>query len=414
MCGAGMHTNNMTKQTITPKQYSLQVTPIVIHGFNDLGSTLTTEFEGFFRTFFTQGIISIPDSFIKASAEVFSKFDKKQRIALGDAYFNNFTVVTENLLARKQYDVAFRLWTQILAFVKEWEDKNKPLKLHKGTPYYFSGVSSIHQNDFDAALMSMHNALIEDKVNNPKWDEAPGYYFLTLNDQNGNQYFKPFVDGMVGFIRDRLDGQGAQGGKYKNHYHKARNGTLTYQQFRSKFLDDKSVNEEVKYFFVYSIIRIWHLRRLHKSKVGDELMAPLIFTSALFSLLLVIDNLFKGWNNPGGSRWKFAAHLHELAKSEGWIPSSTTIRNYMQDLDVATRSENDFEKWCKDLVGDGGRKYCTQSGRELSSIEADFVLAYGLRNFSAHSIKSQKVLWDLYTHVLQSLLNSLFKVLEIS
>lgn len=81
----------MINKTITPKQYSLQITPIVIHGFNDLGSNLTTEFEGFFRTFFTQGVISIPDSFIRASEEVFSKFDKKQRIALGDAYFNNFT-----------------------------------------------------------------------------------------------------------------------------------------------------------------------------------------------------------------------------------------------------------------------------------------------------------------------------------
>ncbi|MBU0978220.1 hypothetical protein KKF92_00095 [Patescibacteria group bacterium] len=404
----------MAKKTITPKQYSLQITPITVHGFNDLDKDLTLEFEDFYRPFFTQGVINIPDSFIKTSEKVFSRFDKKQRIALGDVYFNNFTVVTESLLVRKQYDVAFRLWTQILAFVKDWENKNKPSKLHKGTPYYFSAVSSIHQNDFDAALMSMHNALIEDKVNNPKWDEAPGYYFLTLNDQKPDQYFKPFVDGMVGFIRDRLDGQGSQGGKYKKHYYATRGGALTYRQFRSKFLDDKSVNEEVKYFFVYSIIRIWHLRRLHKSKVGDELMAPLIFTNALFSLLLVIDNLFKKWNNPGGSRWKFAAHLHELAKHEGWIPSSTTIKSYMQDLNVTNRSGNDFENWCKDLAGDGGRKYRTQNGRKLSTIEADFVLAYGLRNFSAHSIKSQKILWNLYTGILQSLLNSLFKILEIS
>jgi len=403
----------MSKQSITSQQYSLQIAPIVIHGFNDLDSDLTVQFKNFFRNFFTQGVIDISDDFIKASEKVFSMFNKKQRVALGDAYFNNFTIVTENLLASKRYDVAFRLWTQILAFVRNWEDKNAPLRLHKGTPYYFSAVSSIRQNDFDAALMSMHNALVEDKANNPKWDEAPGYFFLTLNDQRNNQYFKPFVDAMIGFIRDRLDGQGAEKGRYKKYYHKERNGVLTYQQLRFQFLDDKNISEEIKYFFVYSIIRIWHLRRLHKSKVGDELMAPLIFTNALFAFLLVLDNLFKGWNNLRGSRWKFAVHLHEFAKHEGWIPTSDSISDYMRDLDVKNRSETNFEDWCKDLVGYRGRKYTTVSGRNLSGNEADFVLAYGLRNFSAHSVKSQTVLWSLYTKVLQSLMNCLFRVIEV-
>ena len=249
--------------TIQVKQYNLQITPILVQGYYDLGDEITDQFKVFYHSFFTRGAIQITEPFIEASKKIFSNFDKKQRIALGDAYFNNFTVITENLLSNRQYDVAFRLWTEILAFVKEWEENNKPKALHKGTPYYFSAVSSIRQNDFDAAIMSMHNALIEDKLNNPKWDEAPGYWFLTLNDQKPNQYFKPFVDGMIGFIRDRLDGQGAEQGKYKKSYQAVRGGTLTYPEFRNKFLDNKSVNEELKYFFVYSIIRIWHLRRLH-------------------------------------------------------------------------------------------------------------------------------------------------------
>lgn len=399
--------------TIQVKQYNLQITPILVQGFYDLGDEITDQFRVFYHSFFSGGVIQITKPFIEASKRTFSNFDKKQRIALGDAYFNNFTVITANLLANRQYDVAFRLWTEILAFVKEWEENNKPKVLHKGTPYYFSAVSSILQNDFDAAMMSMHNALIEDKLNNPKWDEAPGYWFLTLNDQKPNQYFKPFVDGMVGFIRDRLDGQGAEQGRYKESYQNVRGGKLTYSEFRSKFLDNKSINEELKYFFVYSIIRIWHLRRLHKSKVGDKLMAPLIFTNALFSLLLVLDDLFKRWNNPSGSRWKFAQHLYELAKHERWVSTSTTIKKYIKDLDVTNRSETDFGKWCKELIGYKGRKYKTFNERVVSPLEADFVLAYGLRNFSAHSIKSQETLWNHYTEVLQSILNCVFKINEI-
>lgn len=288
--------------TIQVKQYNLQITPILVQGFYDLGDEITDQFRVFYHSFFSGGAIQITKLFIEASKKTFSNFDKKQRIALGDAYFNNFTVVTENLLANRQYDIAFRLWSEIFSFVKEWEENNKPNLLHKGTPYYFSAVSSILQNDFDAALMSMHNALIEDKLNNPKWDEAPGYWFLTLNDQKSKQYLKPFVDDMIGFIRDRLDGNGTEQGKYKKNYQTTRNGKLTYDEFRGKFLDNKNISEEVKYFFVYSILRIWHLRRLHKSKVGDKLMAPLIFTTALFSLLLVLDDLLKRWNNPGQSK----------------------------------------------------------------------------------------------------------------
>lgn len=399
--------------TIQVKQYNLQITPILVQGFYDLGDEITDQFRVFYHPFFTRGVIQITEPLIEASKKIFSNFDKKQRIALGDAYFNNFTVITENLLSNRQFDVAFRLWTEILAFVKEWEKNNKPKVLHKGTPYYFSAVSSILQNDFDAAIMSMHNALIEDKLNNPKWDEAPGYWFLTLNDQKPNQYFKPFVDGMIGFIRDRLDGQGAEQGRYKKSYQSSRQGKLTYPEFRSKFLDNKSINDELKYFFVFSIIRIWHLRRLHKNKVGDNLMAPLIFTNALFSLLLVLDDLFKRWNNPTNSRWKFAQHLYELAKHEGWISTSTTIKQYMKDLDISNRSETNFDKWCKELVGVKGKKYKTVTGRILSPLEADFILAYGLRNFSAHSIKSQETLWNQYTEVLQSILNCIFKINEL-
>ncbi len=392
------------------KQYNLQISPILIQGFNDLGDGITEQFRIFYHSFITKGTIQFNQHFMEESKKTFSGFTKKERISFSDAYFNNFTVITETLLANRQYDVAFRLWTEILSFVSEWEESNKQKVLHKGTPYYFSAVSSILQNDFDAALMSMHNALTEDKKNMPKWDEAPGYWFLTLNDQKPNQYFKPFVDGMMGFLRDRLDGNGSEQGKYKEHYQAIRSGKLTYDQFRSKFLDNKNISEEVKYLFVYSIIRIWHLRRLHKSKVGDNLMAPLIFTNALFVLLLVLDNLLKSWNNSGQTRWKFSDHLIEIAKQEGWGTSRKNKQQYLDELDVNKRRDADFDKWCKELVD---LKYKTTGNRALGGLESDFVMAYGLRNFSAHSLQSQNILWHEYTKILQAILNCLFKVIEL-
>ena len=399
--------------TINLKQYNLQVSQgFVVGGFNDLGNDITNQFKAFYNTFFALGLIQLTQDFLNESERTFLLFDKKQRVSLGDAYFNNFTVVTGKLLSNGQYGAAFSLWTQILSFVKDWEKKNKSKRLHKGTPYYFSAVSSIMQNDFDAALISMHNALVEDKINNSNWDQAPGYFFMTLNDQNGNQYFKPFVDAMIGFIRDRLDGQGLEKGKYKKSYAKTRSGILTYPQFRSKFLDDKNISEEIKYYFVYSIIRIWHLRVLHKNKVGDKLMAPLIFNNALFSLLLVIDDLMKTWNNMANRNY-ISEHVYEISKSEHWIHSSINKEKYIEDLDINNRLKSDFEQTCRDLIRYKNGKYKTKSNRELGELESDFVLVYGLRNFSAHNIKSQEILWKNYTEILQSVLNCLFKVIEI-
>jgi len=387
---------------IQSKQYTLEIQPILVPKFNDLGANLTEEFKILYHTYFTQGRIQLTQDFIKASEAVFSQFSKAQLIALGDAYFNNFTVITENLLAKGQYGIAFGLWTGVLQFVREWEERNKK-KLHKGTPYYFSAVSSILQNDFDAGLMAMQNALKEDKRNIPKeWYKAPGYHFMSLNDQEVRQYFRTFVVGMVGFTRDRLDGRGNEQGRYKAHYKATRAGKLTYDQFRNKFLDDKTLDEDIRFYFVYAIIRIWHLRRLQKNKVGDTLMAPLIFSNAILDLLLVIDNLFKKWGNPGGKRRYFSDHFTKVAKQEGW--------NSLGELDVNNRRDVDFDKWCTDLVSN---KYKTKKGKAINLLESDFVLAYGLRNFSAHSVKSYEIIWQNYTKILQSVLNCLFKVIEL-
>lgn len=287
--------------------------------------------------------------------------------------------------------------------------------MHKGTPYYFSAVASILQNDFDTAMMSMHNALKEDKKNAPNiWTNLPAYNFLKLNDKKQDQYLKLYVDQIIKFIRYHLDGEGNKLIGYENHFKAKRNGNLTYAQFRKKFLDSQNVSEELKFFFVYSIIRLWHLHRLHKNKLGDDLMAPLIFTNSLFTLILVVDNLLKTWNNPNLQRKNFSEHLHLISIQENWINPQCRYMNYMNDLDLNFRRDSNFNNWCKELIRFRGKEYITSiSCRVIGKLESDFVLACGLRNFSAHTVESQSFLWKNYTKILQSVLNCLFKTIEL-
>jgi len=388
------------------KKIDYKLDNININGFFDFDSEMTNQFNIFFKTYFINNKIKIEDSFKKNSCELFEKFSPRDRISLGDCYFNNFTIITGDLLNNHKYRDAFILWTGILDFVKDWEKNNPTKKLHKGTPYYFSAVSSILSNDFDAAMMAMHNALAEDKINNKNWQNMPAYSFLTLDYKNPNQHFKNFVDGMVGFIADRLDGTGHEKGRYKGHYKNKRGGIITYDQFRSKFLDNQKIDEEIRFLFVYALIRFWHLRILHVNKVGDPLLAPVIFSNVIFLLLLVIDKLL--CINFGNAY--ISGNLASLAKQEGWDNPSN---DYIEDLDVNKKRDIDFDVWLKEVLGLGGCNYKTKSGRLLSQIESDFALAYGLRNFSAHTIRSQAILWQNYTEILQALLNCLFKTVEI-
>lgn len=376
------------------KQYLLQIpsASLLVRDFHDFEEQMTDQFKVLYHSFFTVGILPLNEGFIKTSKELFNNFDDKNKTALSDDYFENFTPITEKLLGNGQYRHSFEFWNRIISFVREWESEVRKT-LHKGTPYYFSAVSAILGRDFDSGMISMHLALEEDKVNHINYKEAPGYWFLTLNDQKPTQYFKPFVDGMVDFLRNRLDGRGSEQGRYKDHYQGARNGQLTYEQFRQKFLDDVHKSEELKYYFVYSVIRMWHLRVNQILAREEKIISPIIFAQSLGPLLIMVETLLKiKYPKPPGSKeWNFSNVLEKLAKDESW---KIDVKKINDDR------EKDFSLWVDGCLGE-------------NLLKGDFYLAYGLRNFTFHKIESQQKLWQEFTKILQSVLNCMFKTLEI-
>lgn len=380
---------------IQVKQYLLQIpsVSIMIGNFHDFGDKMTEEFKLLYHGFFTSGRLQLTDNFIKTSYSLLEKFDDKNKTSLSDDYFENFTAITEKLLETGQYKLTFDLWNRILTFIKEWE-KTSGKSLHKGTPYYFAAVSAILGRDFDSGIISMHLALEEDKLNHADYKNAPGYWFLTLNDARPTQYFKLFVDGMVSFLRDRLDGQGSEQGKYKDHYQGTRNGQLTYNRFRQKFLDDINKSEDLKFYFVYSIIRIWHLRINQQLARDEKIISSVIFIQSLGQLLIMIEMLLKmKYPKPASHRrpWSFANIFEKLAHDESWEINIKEIQD---------KRDNNFSSWMDECLN-------------RNSLKEDFTLAYGLRNFTFHKIESQQKLWQEFTRIFQSMCNCLFKSIEI-
>lgn len=378
----------MIMRTNEVKTHPLMARGISILVFHDFGVEITEEFEALYTNAFASDKFQLTQDFCDRSKELFLKFDKQDIISLSDRYFENFTPITETLMSQGRYKIAFDFWNQILYFVKEWECQNSK-KLHKGTPYYFSSIAALLSKDLDAALIFMHLALEDDKINKPDYRETPAYYFLTLNNQKPNQYAKEFVDGMIGFLRDRLDGQGAEGGRYKDHYQATRGGSLTYENLRQKFLDNKIIPDEIRYFFTYSVIRLWRLRILQKLNIGDDIVAPIIFTQALGGILITIESLLK---LNGSTSLLFGNLFKRLARNEGWqAPSLEEINSDRDD---------DFDNWINNCLGE-------------KTLFGDFSLSHGLRNFAFHTIKSRQKLWQDYTNILQSIWNCFFKAVEI-
>lgn len=356
--------------------------------FNDLGGGITDEFVNLYRKFYTFGALTFDENFISQSVKLFTDFNKDNMVALSDKYFENFTVITQQVVEKGMYRKAFELWNEIIQFAKGWEELNKK-SLHKGVPYYFASVSAILSMDFDAALISMRLALAEDKLNSQNYKRTPAYYFLTLNDEEPDQYFKYFVNEMINFLRDRLDGQGGQQGRYKEHYQKSRRGILTYEDLRKKFLDNDNISDEIKYFFVYSTIKFWRLRRLHKSRLKDDIIAPVIFSQVLGSILITIELLLKQ-KYPGLT--SLGNLIEKMASDKNW--GLSCIGNTLVERD------RDFNVWMD--------KYLDEN-----TLLGDFIFVYGLRNFTFHTIESQQKLWKDFTKVLQSVWNCLFKTIEI-
>lgn len=350
---------------------------------NDFGPDLTEQFKIFFEEFLNTGKTNFSFSFIEESKKAFDAFGANEICELSDSYFENFTIVAENLLnpTRGRYGDALILWEGVIDLAKEWENKSGGT-LHKGTPYYFSSVAAILSYNFDEAFILMHLAIEEDKRSHKNYKDDPAYLFLSLNNQKHNQYFRPFVDGMADFINRRLSSNVIS-------YQKSRGGTLIYDDFLVKFLDNNVHSDEMRFYFVYSIIRLWHLRKLHKNKINDNIMAPAIFTQSLGGILIIIEQLIRNKY----SQSSFGRAFSDMSKKIGW-DANLDLKN------INTARDLDFDSWVNACLLE-------------NSLFGDFKLTYGLRNFSFHKIESQRILWEKYTEVLQAILNSLFKAIEI-
>ena len=161
-----------------------------------------------------------------------------------DPFFGSFTIIWRFFLHQGRFRACELVWDLALKIAYEWEDKHGK-RIHKGTPYYFWGVTCILNGDLEKGFLLMHQALEEDKktfdVDSPT---TPAYAFVTLDYEKQDQFFRHKVeeikDYRATFCQLAIDkGADLQAvSKMMGH-----NTTVTTETYYGRIQDDTAIQE---------------------------------------------------------------------------------------------------------------------------------------------------------------------------
>lgn len=364
-----------------------------IFPIQDLGNnTMNSQFLKLYESYCSTHSINITNNFEDETLKFFDQYSNNSSATEG--FFNNFTILWQNFIEQKHFKNAEHLWGEVLKIVYKWENENK--RIHKGTPYYFWGVTCILNGDLEKGFLLMHQALEEDKeagkTNTPN---TPAYAFVTLDYEKQNQFFRPKVEEIAKFVEKKL-----------NAYRSSRKGTLTLSDFKSRFLE-KSDLLEVVFYFVFAS---FHLKKLLKEvdqRVTQNVFSSLLQANTIFDLCLIVENTIKKQNkyrNKNLNGQTIGPILEFLSsKSLLNLHKKDNLKNLKDDF------ENGFSKTVQRLLDS---QYHFQNGTTPKPIEEDLAVTYGFRNFGAHKIEGQPVVYQNFDKIAQRVLNALFFSIE--
>jgi hypothetical protein len=194
-------------------------------------------------------------------------FNHNTTPASHDTFFGYFTPIWLDLIGRRYYFPAIMLWNFALGLAFDWEKRNRNRSIHKGTPYYFLGVTAILNNEIENGFLAMHQALKDDYKLSPsrQTPQTPAYWFVTLDSSRTQQFFASKVNQMATYLSEKLD-----------KYCSIIGGSLNLPDFRTKFLGQKKFKDEV-FFFIYLLFSLRKLEmETHKAFKKKQLQ---FFTS---------------------------------------------------------------------------------------------------------------------------------------
>jgi hypothetical protein len=305
-----------------------------------------------------------------------------------DAYFNNFTIVWNYLLSTGRIDEAETLWEMALAPALDAERQNPGHEIHKGTAYYFWGMTAILRGDIDKGYALMHQAVEEDvATTKTQIPDTPAYALATLNWQKQDQAFRSWVLDQAKFLEEK-----------QKQYSALYSRSFTLEDFRQRFLAAPPSTENL-FLFAYSIARLMRLGKAPQYTVQSR-FAGQLFMNLFFDVLLTIEGALKAKNPAGKS---FIDHAEYLSQKAGDLMTNARLRE-LNSIFI-----RDFDSTLSSLVS-GTFRFPDHTG--LSRKQSNIAISYGLRNRAAHDVMPTPTMWHHFPEIMQILLNVLFMTVD--
>jgi len=344
----------------------------------DLGEQkINEQFKNLYSAYFSNGVFNNRE-FLLASHEYFDRHSKFQE---HDAYFNNFIPIWLSFFQRGDIKEAKEIWLLALRVAWDWEKKMSK-DIHKGTPYYFLGGSCILWKRFEKGFLLMHQAVKEDeRIPNPK---APAELFVTLDYSVEAQYFREIIQKVADFLEG-----------YLRRY----SGQIDLEKLKNSFLKENELKETV-FSFVYNLFRIYYVQSDIDAKLKKNDFASLLETEIVFSLCRVIENVIKKKNSTEKDLFK---HILFISRKGG------LTLNQIKMGQISNSFKNDFPQTLQNILNSN---YTFSDGSAMSDIEKSLTIVYGFRNFGAHEIENQPLIYENFEKIVEHVMNSLFFCIE--
>jgi hypothetical protein len=308
-----------------------------------------------------------------------------------DRFFNYIGDIWLNLIQQRLYDPAELLWHEAVAIARRWESTHPPQLIHKGTPFYLWGGTAILRGNIRKAFLLIHASLAEDRRKHYRQDEdpdTPSLKFVTLDARTDTQFFRDLVKIGTDELEQRLTA-----------YRAASGSSLQFGDLQSRFARKHDMREVV-FIFTMSVFESLNLREsFMQVNAGNEFGSQLA-ANCLFDLCQVVEESIREQNPDKGALLRQAFYLGQQC---GWPLTVNELR------DVNSQQNNDFEATVRGLLN----STVMALGRSpTSSIERDLWLTYVVRNSAGHDLASKLVLQERFGDIYQSILNTLFTVVD--
>jgi len=305
-----------------------------------------------------------------------------------DNFFNNFTILWNQLLRTGQLNRAEELWKMAVSIALEWEEQHQGNHIHKGTPFYFWGMTAILRGDIDLGYALMHRAVEEDvRATGNAFPGTPAFALVTLNSQKVDQAFRAWVLQKASFIENFLN-------NFRNMYQR----NLTLNDVQNRFLLNPP-NRDSVFLLSYAVARFLRLEQIPQYALESE-FASQLYLNLLFDITLVIDTAVKQ-HNP--MHWRFIEQATFLSQQAQLGITQNALG------EINGNFQNNFDGTLRALLDNN---YTLQGGNQILNLERDLAVVYGIRNFAAHNLTTVRAVGERFKEIRQSTFNILFLIIE--